>query len=93
MSKRPRSAYDKWYISVFIVTQILYNGQPSHGGDHSIFGVMTSLLPKGTVDFSSFRVSSIFLQGNPDRSHKLWNIVAFERDICIMQVLLEWCYV
>ena len=40
--------------------QIFYNGQPSHDGDNSIFGVMTSPLPKGTVDFSSFRVSCIF---------------------------------
>jgi hypothetical protein len=31
------------------MTQIFYNGQPSHGGDHNIFGVMTSPLPKGTV--------------------------------------------
>jgi hypothetical protein len=69
------------------------NGQPSHGGDNNIFGVMTSPFPKGTVDYSSFRVSSIFKQGNPDRSHKLWNIIAFERDIRIMQVLQEWCYV
>ena len=90
MSKGPCSAYDKWNISVIIVTQILYSGQPSHDGDHKIFGVMTSLLPKGTVDFSSFRVS--VLTKNPDRSHKLWNIVAFERDIRIMKVLLEWCY-
>jgi hypothetical protein len=53
---------------------------------------MTSPFPKGTVDYSSFRVSSIFKQGNPDMSHKLWNIIAFERDIRIMQVLQEWCY-
>jgi hypothetical protein len=71
MSKGPCSAYDKWNIAVIIVTQIFYNCQPSHGGDHNIFGVMTSPLPKGTVDFSSFRVSTIFSQGNPDRSHKL----------------------
>jgi len=60
MSKGPCSAYDKWNISVIIVTQIFYNGQPSHGDDHNIFGVMTSPLPKGTVDFSSFRVNGIF---------------------------------
>ena len=54
MSKGPCSAYDKWNISVIIQTQIFYNCQPSHGGDHNIFGVMTSPLPKGTVDFSSF---------------------------------------
>ena len=32
------------------VTQIFHNGQPSHGGDHKIFEVMTSTLPKGTLD-------------------------------------------
>jgi hypothetical protein len=31
------------------VTQIFHNGQPSHGGDHNIFEVMTSTLPKGTL--------------------------------------------
>ena len=46
MSTGPCSAYDKWNISVIIVTQILYNGQPSHSGDHNIFGVMTSPLPR-----------------------------------------------
>jgi hypothetical protein len=32
-----------------IVTQILHNGQPSHGGDRNIFEVMTSPLPKWTL--------------------------------------------
>ena len=31
------------------VTQIFHNGQPSHGGNHEIFKVMTSTLPKGTL--------------------------------------------
>jgi hypothetical protein len=31
------------------VTQIFYNGQPSHGGDRKILEVMTSTLPKGTL--------------------------------------------
>jgi hypothetical protein len=31
------------------VTQIFYNGQPSHGGDRTIFEVMTSTLPQGTL--------------------------------------------
>ena len=46
-----------------IVTHILHNGQPSHGGDRNIFEVMPC--------FSSIRASSILYQGNPDRSHKL----------------------
>jgi hypothetical protein len=32
-------------------------------------------------------------QGNPDRNHKLWNIVSTERYILHMQVLLECCYI
>jgi hypothetical protein len=31
--------------------------------------------------------------GNPDRNHKLWNIVSTERYILHMQVLLECCYI
>ena len=90
MSKWPWSAFDKWNILVVIVTQIYHNGEPSHGGDSNIFKVMTSPLPKGTLDFNNFRVSSILYHGNPDRSHKHSNIV--EWYILHMQVLLEWCY-
>ena len=32
-----------------IVTQILHNGQPSHGGDRNIFELMTSPFPKWTL--------------------------------------------
>jgi hypothetical protein len=32
------------------VTKIFHNGQSSHGGDRKIFEVMTSTLPKGTLD-------------------------------------------
>jgi hypothetical protein len=32
------------------VTQIFHNGQPSHGGDWTIFEVMTSTVPRGTLD-------------------------------------------
>jgi hypothetical protein len=31
--------------------------------------------------------------GNPDRKHRLWNIVSTERYIHHMQVLLKWCYI
>ena len=31
------------------VTHIFHNGQPSHGGDRTIFEVMTSTLPKETL--------------------------------------------
>ena len=49
MSKRPWSTYDKWGISVVIVTQICHSGQPSHGGDRNFFEEMLSPLPTGTL--------------------------------------------
>ena len=49
MRKGSGSAYDKWNISVIIVAQIFHNVQPSYGGNRSIFEVMTSSLPKGTL--------------------------------------------
>ena len=82
MRKGPGSVYDKWNISVVIFTQIFHSGQTSHGGNRSIFEVMT--LPnftKGNSYFSSFLVSSMFYQGRHDRSHKLWNIVSSQRYI------------
>jgi len=36
------------YPSSF-VTQIFHNGQPSDGGDRTIFEVMTSTLPRGIL--------------------------------------------
>jgi hypothetical protein len=61
------------------VTQIFHNGQPSHGGDHKIFEMMTSTLPKGTLGSVASLLAATLYQGNPDRSHKLWNIVSTER--------------
>jgi hypothetical protein len=73
------------------VTQIFHNGQPSHGGDRKIFEVMTSTLSKGTLGSVAFLLAATLYQGNPDRNHKLWNIVSSERYILHMQVLLECC--
>jgi hypothetical protein len=75
------------------VAQIFHNGQPSHGGDHTIFEVMTSTLPKGTLGSVASLLAAILYQGNPDRNHKLWNIVSSERYILHMQELLECCYI
>jgi hypothetical protein len=33
-------------LSVLLVTQIFYSGQPSHDGDRKTFEVMTSTLPR-----------------------------------------------
>ena len=46
-----------------------------------IFEVMTSTLPKGTLGSVSSLLAATLYQGNPDRNHKLWNIVSSERDI------------
>jgi hypothetical protein len=67
------------------VTQIFHNGQPSHGGDRKIFEVMTSTLPKGTLGSVASLLAATLYQGNPDRNHKLWNMVSSERDILHMQ--------
>jgi hypothetical protein len=75
------------------VTQIFHNGQPSHGGDRKIFEVMTSTLPKGNLGSVASLLAATLYQGNPDRNHKLWNIVSSERYILHMQVLLECCYI
>ena len=60
------------------VTQIFHNGQPSHGGDHKIFEVMTSTLPKGNLGSVASLLAATLYQGNPDRNHKLRNIVSSE---------------
>jgi hypothetical protein len=45
------------------VTQILHSGQPSHGGDRTIF--MTSTLPKGTLGSVASLLAATLYQGNP----------------------------
>ena len=61
------------------VTQIFHNGQPSHGGDHKIFEVMASTLPKRTLGSVASLLAATLYLGNPDRNDKLWNIVSTER--------------
>jgi len=36
---------------------------------------MTSTLPKGTLASVPSLLAAILYQGNPDRNHRLWNIV------------------
>jgi hypothetical protein len=45
------------------------------------FEVMTSTLPKGNLGSVASLLAAAFYQGNPDRNHKLWNIVSSERYI------------
>jgi hypothetical protein len=55
--------------------------------------VMTSTLPKGSLGSVASLLAATLYQGNPDRNHKLWNIISSERYILHMQVLLECCYI
>jgi hypothetical protein len=54
---------------------------------------MASTLPRGTLGSVASLLAATLYQGIPDRNHKLWNIVAIERYILHMQVLLECCYI
>jgi hypothetical protein len=47
-----------------------------HGGDRKIFEVMTSNLPRGTLGSVASLLAATLYQGNPDRNHKLSNIVS-----------------
>jgi hypothetical protein len=40
---------------------------------------MTSTLPKRTLGSVASLLAATLYQGNPDRNHKLWNIVSSER--------------
>ena len=73
------------------VTQISHSDQPSHGDDHNPFQVTTSTLPKETFGPVASLLAATFNQGHPDKNHKLWNIVSYERYILHKQVLLECC--
>ena len=75
------------------VTHIFHNGQPGHGGDRTIFEVMTSNLPKETLGTVASLLAATLYQGNPDGYHKLWNIASTERYILHMQVLQGCCYI
>jgi hypothetical protein len=43
LKKGMGSVYDKWNISVVIVTQIFHYGEPRHGGDRKTVEVMASI--------------------------------------------------
>jgi hypothetical protein len=94
MRKGPGSVYDNWNIYPWsFVTQIFHNGELNHGGDRKTFVVMITTYLRGTLGSVASLLAAILYQGNPDRNHKLWNIVSTERYILHMQVLLECCYI
>jgi hypothetical protein len=53
---------------------------------------MTSTLPKGTLGSVASLLAATLYQGNPDRNHKLCNIVSSERCMLHMQVLKSASY-
>ena len=75
------------------MTQIFHIGQPSHGGDRKTFEVVSSTELRGVLDSVASLLAATLYQGNPDRNHKLYNIVSTERYILHMQVLLECWYI
>ena len=81
MRKGPGSVSTSGTYPWSFVTQIFHNGQPSHGDDRKIFKVMTSTLPKGTLGSVASLLATTPYQGNPDRNHKLWNIISSEKYI------------
>jgi hypothetical protein len=48
---------------------------------------MISTEPRGIIASVASLLAETLYQGNPDRNHKLWNLVSTERDILHMQVL------
>jgi hypothetical protein len=48
-------------------------------------------ITKGTLDSVASLLAATLYQGNPDRNHKLYNIVSNERYILLTEVLLECC--
>ena len=73
-----------------LLTHIFYSGQQGHCGDRKTFEVMTSTSLRGTLGSVASLLATTLYQGNPDRKHKLWNIVSIERYILHMQVPLEY---
>jgi hypothetical protein len=81
MRKGPGSAYDKWNISVLICDTDIPKRSTKSWWRRKIFEVMTSTLPKATLASVASLLAGTLFQGNPDRNHKLWNIVSSERYI------------
>jgi hypothetical protein len=48
---------------------------------------MTSTKLRGTLGPVASLLAATLYQGNPDRNHKLWNIVSTERYILHMQAI------
>jgi hypothetical protein len=54
--------------------------------------VLKIVAPRGTLGSVASLLAATLYHGNPDRNHKLWNIVSTERYIRHMQVLLQYYY-
>jgi hypothetical protein len=84
MRKCPRSVSKSGTYPWSFVIEIVHNGQQRHGGDRSIFEVLTSALPKGTLGSVTSFLAATLYQKHPDMNYKLWNIVTSERYILHM---------
>jgi hypothetical protein len=78
MSKGPEVFTTNGTYPWSFVTQIFHNGQPSH---RKTFEVMTSTYLRGSLGSVASLLAVTLYQGNPDRHHKLWNIVSTQRYI------------
>jgi hypothetical protein len=56
--------------------QVEHIRDPGCGGDCKTFEVMTSTQLRGTLGSVASLLTTTLYQGNPDRNHKLWNIVS-----------------
>jgi hypothetical protein len=54
---------------------------------------MTSTQSRGALASVASLLAATLYQRNPDRNHKLWNIVSTEKYILHIQVLLKYCYI
>ena len=59
-----------------LVTEIFHDDKPSHDDDFN--------LTNGNIGSVASLLAATLYQGNPDRNHKLWNIVSTKRYILYM---------
>ena len=55
-------------------------------GDLNTFEVMTSTYLRGTLGAVASLLAATLYQGNPDRNHKLWNIVCKAADTTYIEI-------
>jgi hypothetical protein len=53
---------------------------------------MASTYPIGTIGSVASLLAATLYQGNPDRNHKVWNVVMFKIIAFYTKTLLAWLY-